>query len=73
MFPLPKVPTLRGFPGASEDKENACNAGGFDPSLGGEDPLEKGTATQMSYSCLKNSVDREPWQANIHGVTKSQT
>ena len=45
MFPLPKVPTLRGFPGGSEDKEYACNAGGFDPSLGGEDPLEKGIAT----------------------------
>jgi len=30
-------------------------------SLGEEDPLEKGLATQ--YSCLENSMDREAWRA----------
>ena len=40
-------------------------------SLGWEDPLEKGMATHSS--CLENSMDREAWQAAIHGVTKSQT
>ena len=40
------------------------------PSLGWEDPLEKGTAT---HSCLENSMDRGAWQATIHGVTKSLT
>ena len=41
-------------------------------SLGGEDPLEKETAT-LQYFCLGNSIDRGAWQATIHGVTKSQT
>ena len=37
-----------GFPGGSDGKESACNAG--DPSLipGQEDPLEKGMATRFS-------------------------
>ena len=38
-----------GFPGSSAGKESACNPTlvGF---LGGEDPLEKGQATQLQYS-----------------------
>ena len=39
-------------------------------SLGGEDSLEKETAT---HSCLKNPMDRAAWQATVHGVAKSQT
>ena len=37
------------FPGGSDNKESACNAGdpGFDP-WGGEDPLEKGMAPHSS-------------------------
>ena len=42
-------------------------------SLGQEDTLEKGTATQPQYSCLENPMDREAWWAIVHGVTKSQT
>ena len=41
-------------------------------SLGWEDPLEKGMATQQ-YSCLENPMDRGPWQAIDHGVAKSWT
>ena len=37
-------------------------------SLGWEDPLKKGTATQLQYSGLENSVD-----SIVHGVTKSWT
>ena len=38
-------------------------------SLGWEDPLEKGTATQkLQYSGLENSMD-----CIVHGVTKSRT
>ena len=40
-------------------------------SLGQEDPLEEGMATQ--YSCLENSMDREAWWATVHGVAKSWT
>ena len=38
-------------------------------SLGQEDVLEKEIAT---HSSIENSMDREAWQATVHGVTKSQ-
>ena len=39
-------------------------------SLGREDPLEKGMATPLQYSCLENPMDRG---ATVHGVAKSWT
>ena len=41
-------------------------------SLGWQDSLEKGMATQLHCSCLENPMDRGAWQATVHGVTKSQ-
>ena len=38
-------------------------------SLGWEDPLEWEMATHSS-SCLENPMDREAWQATVHGVEK---
>ena len=37
-------------------KKSACNAGDLSLTPGGEDPLEKGMASQYSY--LENSMDR---------------
>ena len=42
-------------------------------SLGQEDPLEKEMAIHSSILAWKNSMDREAWQAAVHGVTKSRT
>ena len=42
------TPVFLGFPGGSESKESACNAADLVRSLGGEDPLEEGTATRSS-------------------------
>ena len=42
-------------------------------SLDQEDPLEKEMATHSSIFFLENSMDREAWQALVHGVAKSQT
>ena len=39
-------------------------------SLDREDPLEKKIATYFQYSCLGNPMDREAWQARVHGVAK---
>ena len=39
-------------------------------SLGWEDPLEEENGNPLQYSCLKNPVDREAWQATVHGVVK---
>ena len=61
------------FPGGFNGKEPACNAGypGLIPGL--ERFPGEGNANPFQYSCLKNPMDREAWQATIHGVTKSQT
>ena len=37
-------------------------------SLGQEDPLEKGMATDST--CLENSMDREVWWAPVHGFAE---
>ena len=42
-------------------------------SLGLEDPLQKGTATQLQYSCWENSMDRGARWAAIRGVTNIGT
>ena len=70
-------PQLQGFflqfPGGSEGKESACNAGDLGLILGGERSPGEGNGYPVQYSCLKNSMDRGAWQATVHGVTKSQT
>ena len=33
----------------------------------------EGNGNSPQYSCLENSMDREAWQAIVHGVAKSRT
>jgi len=33
---------------------------------------EGGNGNLLQYSCLGNPMDREAWQATVHGVAKSQ-
>jgi len=40
--------------------------------LGREDPLEESMATHSSILAWRIPVDREAWQATVHGVAKSQ-
>ena len=42
-------------------------------SLGQEDSPGGGHGNLLQYSGLENSMDREAWQATVHGVTKSWT
>ena len=65
--------TQPGFPGGSDGKASARNAGdlGSIPGLG-RAPGE-GNGNPLQYSCLENPMDRGPWQATVHGVTKSRT
>ena len=64
-----------GFPGASDGKEFACNAGdlGSNPGLG-RSPGE-GKGYPLQYSGLEKSIDREAWQAmyNPWGRKESDT
>ena len=32
-----------------------------------------GHGNPLRYSCLENPMNREAWQATVHGVTKGQT
>ena len=61
------------FPGGSDSKESACNAGNLSSITGlGRSPAEENICP-LQYSCLENSMDRGAWRATVHGVTKSQT
>ena len=59
-----------GFPGGSDGKESACNAGhlgsvsGLGRSPGG------GHGNPLQYSCLENSMDKGAWQATVHRVSE---
>ena len=32
-----------------------------------------GHGKPLQYSCLENPVDREVWQATVHGIAESET
>ena len=51
-----------GFPGGSDSKESACNAGdmGLIPESGRS--LGEGNGCPLRYSCLVNSMDRGAWR-----------
>ena len=67
------VPLMCFFPGGSDGKESACNAGdlGLIPESG-RSPGER-NGNPLQYSCLESSMDRGVWQATVHGLAKSQT
>ena len=62
--------SFTGFPGASDGKDSACNAGnsGLIPGLGRSPG--GGIGYPLQYSCLENH--RGVWQAVVHGVAKSR-
>ena len=58
------------FPGGSDGKESACNAGDLSliPGLG-KSP-GKGNGNPLQCSCLENPMDRGARGATVHGVTR---
>ena len=67
------VITLQGFPGGSEGKVSACNVGDLGSVPGSGRSPEEGNGNPLQYSCLENPMNREAWEATVHGVAKSQT
>ena len=61
-----------GFPGGSDGKESARNAGdlGLLPELR-RSPGE-GNGKPLQYFCLEKSIDRGDWWATVHGVAKGK-
>ena len=61
---------LMGFPGASVVKNPLANMGDAGSVPGSGRSPGKGSGNPLQYSCLENSMDREAWQATVHGVTR---
>ena len=61
------------FPGGSEVKASACNAGDLGSIPGSVRSPGEGNSNPLQYSCLENSMDGEAWWATVHGVAKSRT
>ena len=63
----------QGFPGGSEGKASACNAGdpGSIPGLGRS--LGERNGNPLQYSCLENPIYRGACWATVHGVAESDT
>ena len=59
------------FPGGSNDKESACNAGDLGSTPGSGRSPGGGHGNPLQYSCLENPMDRGAWWATVHEVTES--
>ena len=65
--------TTVGFPGGSDGKESACDAGDLGPIPGSERSPGEGNGYPLQYSWVVNPMDRGAWRATVHGVTQSWT
>ena len=62
-----------GFPGGSEVKAFACNAGDLGLIPGSGRSPGEGNGNPLQYSCLRNPMDRGDWWPTVHRVAKSGT
>ena len=62
-----------GFPGGSEVKASAYNAGDLGLIPGSGRSPGEGNGNPLQYSCLENPMDGGAWWATVHGVAKSWT
>ena len=67
------VKHLPAFPGGSEVKASACNAGDLGSIPGSGRAPGEANGNPLQYSCVENPMDREAWRATVHRVTKSLT
>ena len=61
------------FPGGSDGKTSAYNAGDLGSIPGSERSPGEGNGNPLQYSCLENPMDGGAWLAAVHGVAKSRT
>ena len=67
------VRTFVCFPGSSDGKASAYNAGDPGSIPGLERSPGEGNGNPLQYSCLENSMDWGAWWATVHGVAKNWT
>ena len=69
-MPIVSAFRILDFPGSSDSKASAYNAGDPVSIPGwGRSPRE-GNGNPLQYSCLDNPIVREAWQATVHGVAR---
>ena len=61
------------FPGGSDGKASAYNAGDLGSIPGLRTSSGEGNGNLLQYSCLENPMDGGVWYTTVHGVTKSWT
>ena len=62
-----------GFPGGSDGKVSACNAGDTGLIPGSWRSPGEGNGNPLQDFCLENCMDGGAWRATAHGGAKSQT
>ena len=58
-----------GFPGGSGE-DSTCQAGDVGSVSGSGRAPGEGNGKPLQYSYLGNPLERGPWRATVHGVTK---
>ena len=58
-----------GFPGGSEIKAFACNAGDLGSVAGSGRSTGEGNGNPLQCSGFGNPMDRGAWRAEVHGIT----
>ena len=61
------------FPGGSDGKVSAYNAGDRGSIPGSGRSPGEGNSNPLQYSCLENPMDKGTWRATVHGVAESDT
>ena len=61
-----------GFPGGSDKKESACNAGDLG-SIPGSERAPGGHGSPLQYPFLENPTDRRAWWVIVHSIARSWT
>ena len=59
-----------GFPGGSDGKESACNAGYLGSIPGSGRSPGEGSGNPLQYSCLEIAMDRGAGRATVLGVAE---
>ena len=62
-----------GLPWWLSGKESTCNAGDSGSICGSGRPPGGGHGNPLQDSSLENPMEREAWEATVHGVAKSWT
>ena len=65
--------SMQDFPGGSDGKASAYNAGDLGSIPGSGRSPGEGNGTPLQYSCLENPMDGGARLATVYGVAKSRT